>query len=75
MDKDTKSGILKLRALRDELCSKQSEWKKAFQVKDSVVEELRVLKELANDADVDREVLVGKIENNIPSFYSPSKVI
>ena len=63
MDKDTKSGILKLRALRDELCSKQSEWKKAFQVKDSVVEELRVLKELANDADVDREVLVGKIDN------------
>ena len=63
MDKDTKTGILKLRELRDELCSKQSEWKKAFKVKDSVVLELRVLKQLATDPDTNREVLVGKIDN------------
>ncbi len=62
MDKEAKSGIIKLRELRDHLCSKQSEWRKAFKVKDSIVEELRVLKKLAVDPEISNEVIVSKID-------------
>lgn len=63
MDKETKSGILKLRELRDELCSKQSQWKNAFQIKDTIVNELKVLKNMAVDPQVDKTVLVEKIDS------------
>ena len=63
MDKETKSGILKLRELRDELCSKQSQWKNAFQIKDTIVNELKVLKNMAVDPQVDKIVLVEKIDS------------
>ena len=62
MDKETKAGILKLRALREELCSKQSQWVDAFSIKDAVVSELKVLKQCANDPDSSREVIVSKID-------------
>ena len=62
MDKETKAGILKLRALREELCTKQSQWADAFNIKDAVVSELKVLKECANDPGLSREVIVSKID-------------
>ena len=39
---DTKTSISKLRSLREELCKKQVKWKEAFQVKDELVEELKL---------------------------------
>ena len=63
MDCETKTSIQKLRKLRDELCDKQSQWKKAFAVKDAVVNELKVLKTFASDPEVSRSDIVDKIDS------------
>ena len=63
MDCDTKESITKLRKLREALCEKQSEWKKAFAVKDIIVNELKDLKESALDSDVGRDDLLAKIDS------------
>ena len=63
MDCETKTSIQKLRKLRDELCNKQSQWKKAFAVKDAVVNELKVLKTFASDPEVSRSDIVDKIDS------------
>ena len=62
MDCDTKESITKLRQLRDNLCKKQSEWKKAFAVKDTIVSELNAIKQSALDPDVSRGQLLEKID-------------
>ncbi len=62
MDCEKKSSIIKLRKLREELCSKQSQWKSAFAIKDAVVDELKVLKTYACDPDFSRDELVEKID-------------
>ena len=63
MDCDTKESITKLRKLREDLCEKQSEWKKAFAVKDIIVNELKAIKESALDPDVGREDLLERIDS------------
>ncbi len=63
MDCETKSSITKLRELRDELCNKQSQWKKAFAIKDAVVSELKVLKDYASDPGSSKEDIVEKIDS------------
>lgn len=63
MDCDTKESITKLRKLRETLCEKQSEWKKAFAVKDTIVNELKALKESALDPDVGRDDILAKIDS------------
>ena len=63
MDCDTKESITKLRKLREALCEKQSEWKKAFAVKDIIVNELKNLKESALDPDVGRDDILAKIDS------------
>ena len=62
MDCETKSSIAKLRALRDELCGKQSRWTDAFAVKDAIVTELKVLKEYASDPDSSKDEIVKRID-------------
>ncbi len=63
MDCDTKDSITRLRQLRESLCEKQSEWKKAFAVKDTIVSELKAIKESALDPNVDREQILNKIDS------------
>jgi len=63
MDCDTKESITKLRKLREDLCEKQSEWKKAFAVKDIIVNELKAIKESALDPNVDRGDILQKIDS------------
>lgn len=62
MDCKTKESISKLRQLRDDLCGKQSEWKKAFAVKDTIVTELKKIKESALDPSVSRDQLLENID-------------
>ncbi len=62
MDCDTKESILRLRKLREDLCAKQSEWKKAFTVKDKIVGELKAIRESALDPSVSRELILEKID-------------
>ena len=63
MDCDTKESITRLRKLRESLCEKQTEWKKAFAVKDTIVCELKAIQESALDPTVSREVILKKIDN------------
>ena len=63
MDCDTKESITRLRKLREDLCEKQSEWKKAFAVKDIIVNELKAIKESALDPDVGRDDILQKIDS------------
>ena len=62
MDCETKDSIEKLRSLRESLCQKQTQWKKAFAVKDAVVIQLRSLKDIAADPGVERSEILVKID-------------
>lgn len=62
MDCKTKESITRLRQLRDNLCDKQSEWKKAFAVKDIIVCELKKIKESVIDPNVGRDQLLNEID-------------
>jgi hypothetical protein len=62
VDCETKTSLAKLRELRDELCSKQKQWKSAFAIKDAVVHELKVLKEYADDPESTKNDVVVKID-------------
>lgn len=63
MDSSSKESIVRLRELRDQLCKKQSDWKRAFAVKDAVVEQLKSIKESALNPNVSREEILEKIDS------------
>ena len=63
MDCDTKDSITKLRQLRESLCEKQIDWKRAFAVKDTIVSELKAIKESAIDPNVNRDDILKKIDS------------
>jgi len=62
MDCETKDSIEKLRSLRESLCQKQTQWKKAFAVKDAVVVQLKSLKDIARNPDSERSDILSKID-------------
>ena len=62
MECDTKESITRLRKLRDDLCQKQSDWKKAFAVKDMIVLKLKDIQKSALNPDVSRDVLLQEID-------------
>jgi hypothetical protein len=62
VDCEAKESITKLRQLRDSLCKKQSEWKKAFAVKDMIVIRLKDIKQTALDSDIGRDILIQEID-------------
>lgn len=62
MDCDAKESITRLRKLRDDLCQKQSDWKKAFAVKDVIVVKLKDIHKSALNPDVSRDVLIQEID-------------
>lgn len=63
MDSSSKESIVRLRELRDQLCKKQSDWKRAFAVKDAVVEQLKLIKESALNPNVSKEEILEKIDS------------
>ena len=60
--------ILRLRALREKLCSSQDDWRQAFEVRDFVMNELQVLHEMLVDEEVERHVCVIKVEDILKAF-------
>ena len=72
MDNTTKDSIKKLRRLREALCDKESQWKKAFAVKDAIVKELKDLQNLAKDPNVEKGEIVEKIDS-ILVFVDPDR--
>ncbi len=61
MDKNTKSSIIKLRALREKLCSSDSQWKKAFEVRDHVIGSLEALQLKLDDKDTPKEACASEL--------------
>lgn len=62
MDNSTKSSITRLRELRASLCEKQTDWKKAFAIKDTIVNELKEIQQVALDPATKREEILKKID-------------
>ena len=63
-----KPSIQKLRTLREQLCSKQSDWKTAFAVRDYVISELIDLKEMLSDNSVARDECIEKAKSILSNF-------
>jgi hypothetical protein len=74
MDCGTKSSIAKLRALRDELCKRQTKWQDAFAIKDSIVSELNDIKEMATDPEVTKDCVISRIDTLL-DLIDPDKEI
>jgi predicted Holliday junction resolvase-like endonuclease len=66
-------SILKLRSLRDKLCSSEKEWKEAFKVRDFLVEELICLSSMLEDESKTKEDCHEKISEILKDFSSESK--
>ena len=60
--------LQKLRTLREKLCSKEKNWKEAFEARDWVVAELNELKSLASQNNADVEKIKEKIDTIISVF-------
>jgi hypothetical protein len=65
---DITPSILKLRQLREKLCSSQENWKKAFDVRDFVICELTSLSEMLSDSNVPREACLEKSKDILNIF-------
>jgi hypothetical protein len=63
-----KPSISRLRALRDKLCSKQSDWKAAFEVRDYVLHELVLLHEMLSDNTIARTTCIEKTKSILATF-------
>jgi len=66
-------SILKLRELREKLCSSQKEWAQAFEVRDFVICELSCLHGMIADESIDREDCLKKSKEILDHFLSISQ--
>ena len=58
---DSNSSILRLRALREQLCGKEQEWKSAFEVRDEVVQKLVDIHTYSGSDDAEIKVIHEKL--------------
>lgn len=72
MDTNTRDSIQKLRKLREQLCTEETQWKRAFEVKDAIVKELNQLKSFASDPEVKKSEIVQKIDSLL-IFVDPNR--
>ena len=63
-----KPSIMRLKTLREQLCSKQTDWKIAFEVRDYVLDELTTLHQMLLDNTVARTDCIEKTENILSNF-------
>ena len=74
MDKHTKSSIIKLRALREKLCSSDSKWKKAFEVRDHVIGSLEALQLKLDDKETSKELCASELRTILQYFEDNNNV-
>ena len=74
MNKDTKSSIVKLRALREKLCSSDSKWKKAFEVRDHVIGSLEALQIKLDDKETSKELCALELKTILQYFEDNNNV-
>ena len=65
---DMKDTILRLRELREKLCSQQDEWKAGFEIRDFIVAELKELHEMICDRKVRRQKIEDKSKSILEQF-------
>ena len=53
----------KLRAMREKLCSQETNWKEAFQARDWLLDQLNVLSKMMHDESVGRDELLARISD------------
>jgi len=70
---DITPSILKLRELREKLCSSQKEWARAFEVRDFVICELGCLHGMIADESIDRKDCLKKSKEILDHFLSISQ--
>ena len=55
--------ISKLRSMREELCKKESNWKRAFDIKDWINEQLNELLRMSRDEKVEKKDIEDRLED------------
>ena len=55
--------ISKLRSMREELCKKESNWKKAFDIKDWINSQLNELLNMCRDNSINKDDIENRLED------------
>ena len=63
MSESIADRFAKLRSLRDNLCKKEENWKKAFDIKDWMADQLVDLLKMIRDQNVSREDIEDRVED------------
>ena len=63
MSNDIAARFAKLRSLRDSLCKKEENWKKAFDIKDWMADQMEDLLKMIRDQNVSRDNIEDRVED------------
>lgn len=63
MSESIADRFAKLRSLRDNLCKKEENWQKAFDIKDWMADQLVELLKMIRDQNVSREDIEDRVED------------
>ena len=63
MSNDIAARFAKLRSLRDNLCKKEENWQKAFDIKDWMADQMVELLKMIRDQSVSREDIENRAED------------
>ena len=61
--KNQTGAFAKLRKMRESLCKREKTWRDAFEARDWVVDQIKVLHELSLDTKVDKNEMKVRIED------------
>ena len=61
--KERKERLKKLRSLRDRLCQKNKNWKDGFEARDWIVKEIRYIRQLVSEPNIDTDIIKKKIDD------------
>ena len=77
-DESFESGILssmvRLRSLREKLCSSDNQWKKAFEVRDYVISNLEALQCKLDDKETPKEECASELKRILKYFEDNNNV-
>ena len=55
--------ISKLRSMREELCKKENNWKRAFDIKDWINDQLNELLRMSRDESIEKKDIENRLED------------
>lgn len=55
--------ISKLRSMREELCKKENNWKRAFDIKDWINDQLNELLRMSRDKSIEKKDIENRLED------------